>query len=161
MLTLKEARKIQNEREIQAIIKFLISVVFISIIFILIFVYTDILSLNKVFYLLPAPFIFVAAKASGFFNLFTQKEFVGEVRSIHVYRITERVSKGVGSGHGGSGGTHFEAELIVFDKNGKSVIKTFWCGDVVSNLSEGDEIAIMRFLDEPILIKGKYWTSNG
>lgn len=153
MLTLKEARKLRNEREIQAILKFLISAVFIAILFILLFVYTNILSINSVFYLLPVPFLFIFGKICGMQNFFAPKEFIGEVRNIHVYRITERVSKGVGTGHGGSGGTHFEAELLLVDKKGKTMIKTFWYGDTVSRLKEGDEIAILRFVDEPIFIR--------
>ncbi len=160
MMTLEQARVLQSQREKSVITKFLVFVIVTVAVCFGIFSCTDLFSVNYIFYIIPVLVLIVIGKYCGIDKFFTAKEFVGEVRDVHIYRITERVSKGVGGGHGGSGGTHFEAELLVKNKKGRTILRTFWNGDVTSHLAEGDEIAILRFVDEPILIKGKYWSSS-
>lgn len=160
MMTLDEARVLQRQREKKAIKKFFGFVIIIAVICCGIYLYTDLFSVNAIFYVIPILILIGIAKHCDIDKFFSAKEFIGEVQDVHIYRITERVSKGVGIGHGGSGGTHFEAELIVRNRKGQTIFRTFWNGDVTSHLTEGDEIAILRFVDEPILIKGKYWSSS-
>ena len=160
MITLNEARVLQSRREKKAIKKFFGFVVIIAVMFCGIYLYTDLFEISAVFYVITLLILISIAKYCGIDRFFSAKEFIGEVQDVHIYRITERVSKGVGVGHGGSGGTHFEAELLVKNRKGRTIFKTFWNGDVTSHLAVGDEIAILRFVDEPILIKGKYWSSN-
>lgn len=160
MMTLDEARVLQKQKEKKSITRFLISTAVIIVLFFFAFKNTGLFSINYAIYLIPAVILLIAAKICGVDKFFTSKEFAGEVCDVHFYRITEPVSKGAGKGHGAHGVTHFEAELIVKNKKGRTMMKTFWGGDVTDHIAEGDEIAILRFVDEPVLIKGKYWTSS-
>ncbi len=160
MLTLDEARAMQKSRQKKSPLKFFVLAVLIASGSVFVFLCTDIIALSSVFYLLPLPFLLLAVKLSEITRLFAPKEFQGEVVSVRVYIMGASKTKGAGRGHGPNTKSHYEAELLLKDKKGKALFKTFWNGDVTSHLRPGDEIAVLRFIDEPILIRGEYWESS-
>lgn len=100
----------------------------------------------------------MSAKYSGILTFFHPKEFIGEVIKIYIYRADERRVKG--GGVAPLMERQFEAEIIVKNEKGKTLLRVFPNGDAASRLYEGDTIAILRFINEPIVIKGKYWKTK-
>lgn len=154
-MTLDEARVLQQQIEKRRIISFCISSAICVILFFFLFHFSNILEISNVFLVFPVIAFFIIIKSCNILEFLTQKEFIGEVIGIHTFRTRDRIVKGAGWGHGSNASkAYLASEIIVKNQKGRTIIKTFRNGDVVSKLSEGDEIAILRFIDkQPILIK--------
>lgn len=150
MLTLNEARKLQKEREGKAIGLFLAIVIASLLLTYILMEYTTIFELSSVFYLIPAVLIGFAVKKTQVYRLLTQKEFVGKVVYMNVYEVREQRVKGEKSYmmvHG------LEAEIIIESESGKSKSLQLPAGPGDNLISEGMTLALLRFIDQPIIIK--------
>ncbi len=155
MLTLKKARRIQRAEESKIIIKFLVFAVIIGIGSFVLFRYTDILSINSVFYLIPVALLLIAGRYTGIFQFFSKREFIGTVVKIDIYPVKEQKVKGA---KGYTNFNHYlEAEILVRNEKGQIYSRILPNGDITSRLSEGDKIAFLRFIYEPVVINGQYW----
>lgn len=152
-MTLQQARNLQKQEEKRVILKLIISAVIIGVASFLLFCYTDILQRSSLYYLIPFAALLVAVKYTGFATLFTAKEFTGTVIKNEIYNADERKVK--------RGGFHalqdrfMESEIIVKNEQGKTLIRVYRNGDITNKLIEGDKIAILRFVPEPVVIESK------
>lgn len=155
MLTLKKARRIQRAEESKIIIKFLVFAVIIGIGSFVLFRYTNLLSINSVFYLIPIALLLLAGKYTEIFKFFSKREFIGTVVKIDIYPVKEQKVKGA---KGYTNFNHYlEAEILVRNEKGQIYSRILPNGDITSRLSEGDNVAFLRFIDEPVVISGAYW----
>ena len=156
MLTLKKARRIQRAEESKIIIKFLVFAVIIGIGSFVLFRYTNLLSVNSVFYLIPIALLLLAGKYTEIFKFFSKREFIGTVVKIDIYPVTESRVKGSRTYDNGRY-SYLEAEILVRNEKGQIYSRILPNGDITSRLSEGDNVAFLRFIDEPVVINGAYW----
>ena len=159
MLTLEQARKLQKKAEIKTALKFIIPTVLVAVISFLFFYFIDLnkdmSNYYKIYYLVPFAVELVIIKFSGISGFFKPKEFIGEVMKNEIYRAEERKVKS--GGFDALQDKSFESELMVRNKDGKTIFRVFPRGDATANLLEGDEVAVLRFVNEPVVIKGQYW----
>jgi len=166
MITLDEARILQKNRQKTSIMKLSIPLVLILASFIIALLCTDIIhtfensNLKSAIILIAIPVFIIIVKFSKATKFFAPREFIGEVINVYVYRTKVTPTSYAGRGHGDPGEIRLVAELSVKNENGRIIEMTCWNGDVASHLRPGDKIAILRFIDEPILINGKYWQSS-
>ena len=156
-MTLKQAQAIQREKETQVIIKLIGFSSIVLVASFLLLYYTKMLEISSIFYLIPFAMEGIVIKKTGASTFFTPRIFVGKVIKIDIYGVSEARVKGAGKGHGSNYNRFLEAELIARNEKGKTVLRKLYNGDITARLSEGDEIAFLRFIDEPIVIKGRYW----
>ncbi len=155
MLTLKEARKIQKERESKVVARFAVyTAISESAVWALIY-FADLLAINNVFYLLPIATLLLAFKFSGMPTFFEPKEFRGTITDIHVYATRDRVVKGAGWGNGSNVGMLYNvANIGVTNEKGRIMTRAYRNEHEICDLREGGEIIIMRFVPEsPIIIR--------
>ncbi|MBR6783383.1 MAG: hypothetical protein IKM32_01695 [Clostridia bacterium] len=152
MLTLKEARKIQKERESKAVIRFVFSLALVGIAFYALLEFTNVFEINNVFYLIPAALIAIAVKKTRIYLFLTAKEFVGTVTYMNVYMVSSQRVKG---GRGYVTNDRLEAEIIVQseDRKSKSILLPAGPGDNL--ISEGMTLALLRFVETPIILEKK------
>ncbi len=159
MLTLEQARTIRKKAEIKTALKFIIPTVLVAVISFLVFYFIDfnkeMSDYYKIYYLVPFAVEIVIIKLSGITEFFKSKEFIGEVMKNEIYRAEERKIKS--GGFDALQDKSFESELMVRNKDGKTIFRVFPRGDATANLLEGDTVAVLRFVDEPVVIKGQYW----
>ncbi len=159
MLTLEQARKIQKKAEIKTALAFILPTIAVAIISFLVFYFIDfskeMSDYYKIYYVIPFAIEIVIIKLSGVTTFFKPKEFVGEVMKNEIYRAEERKVKS--GGFDALQDKSFESELMVRNKDGKTIFRVFPRGDATANLLEGDEVAVLRFVNEPVVIKGSYW----
>ncbi len=166
MMTLDKARTEQKSRQKRSLFKFFSSLTFVIALFVILVLCTDVATAfaesNRKYMALviAVPVLLIIAKFSGVTKFFHPKEFRGEVVNARVYSTKVSSTRYAGRGHGTHGEIRFAAEVTVKNEKGQSMTRTFWNGDVTSHLRPEDEIVILRFVDEPILIKGKYWSSS-
>lgn len=153
MMTLKEARRIQREREQKVILQFLVLCAVVAVASVLTFAYTNIIEISNIFYLLPFAAMVGVVRITEISKLFAPKEFIGNVENIDIYTVKSQRVKGERSYIQNEG---LEAEILLRNKSGRTMIKVLPNGDITSRLCLGDEIAFLRFIDEPVVIKGAY-----
>lgn len=158
MLTLYEARKIRKRTELKTLLLFLIPTAVIAAASYFIFTsFTldeDVSNYYKMYYLVPLVLWGFVIKKSGVTRFFQPKEFVGSVIKVEVYRAEERKTKS--GGFDALQDKSFEAELMVKNDKNKVVFRVYPNGDATNNLREGDTVALLRFVNEPVVIKGMY-----
>lgn len=159
MLTLDDARKIRKKAELKTLLLFLIPTAVIAVasyfVFTLIEFNEDVSNYYKMYYLVPLVLWGFVIKKSGVTRFLQPKEFVGEVIKIEIYRAEERKTKS--GGFDALQDKSFEAELMVKNSKEKVILRVFPNGDATNNLREGDTVALLRFVNEPVVIKGMYW----
>ena len=152
MLTIKEARKIQKSREGKAIGLFLASLVITLLITFVLMEYTTIFEINSVFYLIPVSILALAVKKTEIYKFATTKEFVGKVIYLNVYVTRDQRIKGrityttVDS---------LEVEMIIENDEGKSKSLQIPSSPATYNIAEGTRLALLRFVDTPIILEQK------
>ncbi|MBO5786558.1 MAG: hypothetical protein J6R45_04460 [Clostridia bacterium] len=152
MLTIKEARKIQKSREVKAIGLFLASLVVTLLITFVLMEYTTIFEINSVFYLIPVSILALAVKKTEIYRFATTKEFVGKVVYLNVYVTRDQRIKGrityttVDS---------LEVEMIIENDEGKSKSLQIPSSPATYNIAEGTRLALLRFVDTPIILEQK------
>ncbi|MBO5915268.1 MAG: hypothetical protein J6Q72_07955 [Clostridia bacterium] len=152
MLTIKEARKIQKSREGKAIGLFLASLVITLLITFVLMEYTTIFEINSVFYLIPVSILALAVKKTEIYKFATTKEFVGKVVYLNVYVTRDQRIKGrityttVDS---------LEVEMIIENDEGKSKSLQIPSSPATYNIAEGPRLALLRFVDTPIILEQK------
>lgn len=150
-MTLKEARRIQKERETKAILSFLASVAFIALGTFLLFFLTDVLALSSMFYLLPVALLALAVKKTKIYKLSEPKEFVGNIVRMDVYPVKVGKIKGDDT-YEQTWGESLEVYIIV-DNGKKSRSSAVLAGKGTRHLAEGKRVALMRFIYYPIIIE--------
>jgi len=162
MLTLEQARKIQKKSEIKTLLIFIVPTLIIAIVSYLVFsnieINEDAAKYYTLYYLVPFVLWGLVIAKSGITKFFLPKEFEGEVLKIEIYRAEERKTKS--GGFDALQDKSMEAELMVKGKNEKTILRIFPNGDTTSRLREGDRVTLLRFVDEPIVIKGMYWNQT-
>ncbi|MBO5869272.1 MAG: hypothetical protein J6Q89_00830 [Clostridia bacterium] len=149
MLTLKEARKLQKERENRAIFSFLFWFAFISVGSFLLFYLTDITELSSVFCLVPFLLLGLAVKKTKIYLFLTKKEFVGKVIRVDVYPVKTGSIKGEHS-YEVRQGEQLESEIFIQgDKLRTCTIPSYI--PVAPMIGVGTNLCLLRFIDEPIL----------
>ncbi len=153
MLTLKEARKIQKERENKAIFSFLFWFAFIGVASFLLFYLTDILNISTVFYLIPIILLGLAIKQTRIYLFLTQKEFVGRVVRVDVYPVKTGSIKGEHT-YETRQGEQLEQEIFI-EGTGLRTCRIPAYIKVAPMIGVGTEICLLRFIDQPILTELK------
>lgn len=82
------------------------------------------------------------------------KEFVGRISDIHAFRTRDKIVKGAGWGYGPNvGAAYLVFEITVrSEKTGRSIDKAYRSNEIVSQLSIGDEVVILRFVSMPVVL---------
>lgn len=148
MISHKAAKQIQKERETKAILSFAVSAVVIGAAAYLWFAFTDILSISSVFYLVPIAALAFAIKKTRITEFFKPREFAGKVVDVDVYIVKTARVKGKPSYVMNE---YPEAEILI-EKDGKPKSKVLPHCPLTEHLREGDEVAFLRFIDQPIVI---------
>lgn len=149
MLTLKEARKTQKEREGKALAWFIASLVGTLLITYLLIEFTSLFETHSIFYLVPVLILGFAVKKTEIYKFASAKEFVGKVIYLNVYTVKEQRVKGERSYMMNYG---LEVEMIVQSEDGRSKSLQIPAGPITNNIAEGTSLAILRFIDVPIII---------
>ena len=159
MLTIEQARIIQKKTELKTALRFIIPTVILAVVSFLVFYFIDfnkeMSDYYKIYYVVPFALELVIIKYSGVTEFLKPREFIGEVLKNEIYRAEERKVKS--GGFDALQDKSFESELMIRNKDGKTIFRVFPRGDATSNLLEGDTVAVFRFVNEPVVIKGKYW----
>lgn len=151
MLTLKEARKIQKEREDKAIFQFILAFAFIGVGSFLLFYLTDILALSSIFCLIPIILLGLAIKKTRIHLFLTKKEFKGTVIRLDVYPVKTGSIKGEHS-YEVRQGEQLETEIFI---QGDGRLRTCIIPSyipVAPMIAVGTPICLLRFIDEPIIM---------
>ncbi|MBR5859380.1 MAG: hypothetical protein IKZ05_05600 [Clostridia bacterium] len=152
MQDIKEARKLSKQREARAIGLFLASLIATLLITFVLMEYTNIFEINSVFYLIPVALLALAVKKTEIYRLFTPKEFIGKVVYMNVYVTRDQRIKGrityttVDS---------LEVEMIIENDEGKSKSLQLPSSPATYNIAEGTRLALLRFVDTPIILEQK------
>ncbi len=149
MITHKTAKRLQKERETKSILTFSVLFVIIEAGTYLWFGFTDILKISTVFYLIPVFLLGYAAKKTRITEFFKPREFLGTVINIDVYIAKTSRVKGKPSYVMNE---HTEAEILI-ERDGKPKSKVIPYSPLTEHLREGDRVAFLRFIDQPIVIK--------
>ncbi|MBO5870456.1 MAG: hypothetical protein J6Q89_06870 [Clostridia bacterium] len=150
MLTIKEARKLQKERENRAIFSFLFWFAFISVGSFLLFYLTDITELSSVFYLVPFLLLGLVIKKTKIYLFVTKKEFMGKVIRVDIYPVKTGSIKGEHT-YETRQGEQLESEIFIQgDKLRTCTIPSYI--PVAPMIGVGTNLCLLRFIDEPILI---------
>lgn len=153
-MTLNEARKLQKKNETKSIVSFLVCFTVIGLLSALMFSYTTVLEKSAFYLMLPSFALTMAVIKTKIYLFLTRKEFIGRVVHVHIYSIRERQRKGFNYGTGAnSTKRRNEAEIIVENEDGSSVMLTVKHQDTVAKLSDGDKLAILRFIEAPVIIE--------
>ena len=152
MQDIKEARKLSKQREARAIGLFLASLIVTLLITFVLMEYTSVFEINSVFYLIPVALLALAVKKTEIYKLFTAREFVGKVVYLNVYVTRDQRIKGrityttVDS---------LEVEMIIENDEGKSKSLQIPSSPATYNIAEGTRLALLRFVDTPIILEQK------
>lgn len=150
-MTLNEAKKLQKERERKAIFVFCISVGLIGLVTLLLFKFTTLFSVSSAFYLIPIGSFALAVKKTKIHLFLTAKEFRGKVVRLDVYPVKTGNIKGEHVYETMQG----EAlEVAIYIDNGKRTkLKEMYASPLTYGITVGTEIALLRFIDQPIIIE--------
>lgn len=149
MLTLKEARKLQKERENKAIFTFLFCFAFIGVGSFLLFYLTDILQTSTAFYLIPIVLFGLTIKKTKIYLFFTKKEFVGTVVRVDVYPVKTGSIKGEHT-YETRQGEQLEQEIFIEGERLRTCRIPAYI-PVAPMIGVGTKLCLLRFIDEPIL----------
>ncbi len=153
-MTLEEARKLQKKAETKSIVSFLVCFTVIGLLAALMFSYATVLERSAFYWILPIAALAISVKTTKIHLFLSRKEFIGRVVHVHIYSLRERQRKGFNYGTGQSSTRRkSEAEIIVESEDGHSVMLTVKHQDTVAKLSDGDKLAILRFIEAPIIIE--------
>lgn len=154
MLSIEEARARQRRAEKRTIIVFLVSLVVAAAATAALFTLTGWLSKSFVFWLIPAALTLLIVYKSNIGTFLQPKEFRGEISDIYVFCSRDQVVKGAAWGHGPNvTKAYLASRFTIADKQkGKSIERSYRNNEVISNLSIGDELVILRFVDEPVIL---------
>ena len=150
-MELKEARKLQKERESKSIIFFLISIAVIGIITFILLEYTTIFELSSVFYLIPIFLFGYAIKKTRVYMFLKAREFTGKVIRLDVYPVK------VGKMHGDDSyeyrmSTRDALEIaLIIDNGKKSKSLELLVSPLTAKIGEDTTLTLLRFIDEPII----------
>ncbi len=150
MLTIKEARKIQKERESKAILTFVFSLVFVALATYILLEYTNAFEISTAFYLIPIGIFGFSIKKTRIYLFFTKKEFTGKVVYNNVYVVKSQRVKGERSYMQYEG---LEMEIIVQDDSKSKRITIPASFPVAAHISDGVTVSLLRFIDQPIIIE--------
>ncbi len=120
--------------------------------------YTNILKHGTFYYIFPAVAILLAFIATRMHKFLEKKEFCGKVVKIHIYNLDwTRIRMG-SDGKRPAFKLHtysnkIEGEIIVQNEKGKTMLKTVRNRDLLLKISEGDSVALLRTIDDPVLNK--------
>ena len=152
MLTLKEARKLQKERESKAVLWFVFSLALVGIATYVLLEFTNVFEISTVFYLIPVALIAIAVKKTEIYKLLTAREFVGKVIYLNVYVVKSQRVRGERSYMTNEA---LEVEMIIENDEGKSKSLQIPSSPATYNIAEGTELALLRFIDTPIILEKK------
>ena len=152
MLTLKEARKLQKERESNAVLWFVFSLALVGIATYVLLEFTNVFEISTVFYLIPVALIAIAVKKTEIYKLLTAREFVGKVIYLNVYVVKSQRVRGERSYMTNEA---LEVEMIIENDEGKSKSLQIPSSPATYNIAEGTELALLRFIDTPIILEKK------
>ncbi len=158
MLTLKEARQLQQKEQQKIIAKFVVTLLIIAFGIFLMVNYTNILEFGTFYYIFPAIAIPLAFIATGMHKFLEKKEFCGKVIKIHLYNLDWTLIRMGSDGKRPVFKTHtysnkIEGEIIIQNEKGKTMLKTVRNRDLLLKISEGDTITFLRMIEDPILHK--------
>lgn len=151
MTTLHEAKKIQKARERKALTNALICLIIITTATISAYAFTDIFKLSSVFWLIPICALGLTFKRTKIHLLLTPKVFEGEVVRMDVYAVKTGTIKGDDI-YEVDQGEAFETELFVENGNKMRTVK-LPSGPMTSNISVGTKVALLRFVEQPVIIE--------
>ncbi len=153
MLTLKEAKKLQKERESKAILFFLLSFALIGIGTFILLEYTTLFELSTVFYLIPIGLLALAVKKTRIYLFLTPRYFEGSVVRSDLYPVKTGVTKGTRT-YETRQGIAFEREIFI--ENGNRLRSIVVPDGLLSvEPSVGTTFALLHFIDEPVIIDSK------
>lgn len=152
-MTLNEAKKLQKEREKRSIGWFILSVALNALITFLLFKFTTLFSISSAFYLIPIGLLALTVKKTKVYLFLTAKEFRGKVVRLDVYPVKTGNIKGEHTYETSQG----EAlEVAMYIDNGKTAkLKEMYASPLTYKISVGTELALLRFIDQPIIIEAK------
>ncbi len=150
MLTLKEARKIQKERESKAIITFVFSLAFVLLATYILLEYTNAFEISTAFYLIPIGIFGFSIKKTQIYLFLTPKEFTGTVVYNNVYVVKSQRVKGERSYMQHEG---LEMEIIIENDEKSKRITIPASYPVASHISDGIKVSLLRFIYQPIIIE--------
>lgn len=149
MISIEEARMLQNKTQKKCIIIFVLSLLLLSgVCFGLFFVGKREFYVGLYVSLFVLIYVCYKIKITDFFR---KKEYEGEVTYFNVRR--ERV-KETNTHQAGSKYLTYDvmfADVIIKDKNGKCRHKTFRFNKEYDNVKAGDRATVLRFVDKPII----------
>lgn len=150
-MTLNEAKKLQKERERKAILVFCISVGLIGLVTLLLFKFTTVFEISTAFYLIPIGSFTLAVKKTKIHLFLTAKEFRGKVVRLDVYPVKTGNIKGEHTYETSQG----EAlEVAIYIDNGKRTkLKEMYASPLTYGITVGTDIALLRFIDQPVIIE--------
>ena len=152
MQDIKEARKLSKQREARAIGLFLASLIVTLLITFVLMEYTNVFEINSVFYLIPVALLALAVKKTEIYKFLTPKEFVGKVVYMNVYNVKGQLIRGRLTY---TTVDHLEAEIIIENEKGKSKTIYLPAGPGDNLIREGMKLALLRFVDTPIILEQK------
>ena len=150
MLTPKEARKIQKERESKAIITFVISLALVLLATYILLEYTNAFEISTVFYLIPIGLFGFTVKKTQIYLFLTPKEFTGKVVYNNVYIVKSQRVKGERSYMQRES---LEMEIIIENDEKSKRITIPASYPVAAHISDGVTVSLLRFIYQPIIIE--------
>lgn len=153
MLTLDEAKKIQKEREIKALIISLSSFALTALFTFVLYTFTGIFELSSVFWLIPIIIVALTLKKTNLLLFLTPRIFKGNVVRMDVYAVKTGTIKGDNT-YEVRQGEAFEAELFVENESKMRSVR-LPSGPMTANISVGTKVALLRFVEQPVIIEQK------
>lgn len=152
MLTLNEARRLQAEREKKAVIRFSVLIAVIVAAFISVFVFTDYFQkYPALLYAVAAVSFAVSCMNSKIYRFFSPKEFTGTV--VYINTSVELAKAYASHQPGVKYRTNEIRMLEMIVDNGKKTVRKNTEYDLKwGEFREGQTVALLRFIDRPILI---------
>ena len=150
-MTLNEAKKLQKEREKKAFIGFCLSILFIAFGTFMLVEFTPVFEISSGFYLIPIGLLALAVKNTKIYLFLTAREFRGKIVRLDLYPVKTGNIKGEHTYETRQG----EAlEAAIYIDNGKCTkLKEMYATPIVYSLSVGMSVALLRFIDQPIIIE--------
>jgi len=151
MLTLKEARKLQKERESKAIVGFVISIALIGLLTYVLLEFTTVFELSTAFYLIPIILFGFSVKKTKIYLFFTAREFTGKVIRLDVYPVKVGTMKGDDSYEYRMSTSEALEVALIIDNGKKTRSLEILVSPVTAKIAEGTTLTLLRFIDTPII----------
>ena len=154
MVTLKQARELQKKRSKACLLKFSVFVLITAAIWCVLFFFTDYLTKYAALYILFPALLSIGVKTSRLFIFLQKREIFGKVVDSNIKMTTARRY-----GASNQPGTTYAAseipflEITVETPAGKRVRKETPYRWAWGEYMPGQEVALLRFIDQPILLK--------